>query len=105
MPEIVFPAGWYRREDYERIRLMMDDPDNFPETFDEWSKLAEGQLARFIAQGMPVEKVIIDPDGFAAFCSKAKIAMRVYSTPPRSSADKHPVMHDPIDQSPPRIGC
>jgi hypothetical protein len=73
MSEIVFPAGWYRREDYERIRLMMDDPDNFPETFDEWAKLAEGQLSQFIAQGMPVEKVIIDPDGFAAFCREAKI--------------------------------
>jgi hypothetical protein len=73
MPDLIFPAGWYRREDYDRIRLMMDDPDNFPETFDEWSDLAEGQLAQFIAQGMPVEKVIIDPDAFAAFCRIAEV--------------------------------
>jgi hypothetical protein len=73
MPNAYFPAPWYRREDYERIRGMMDDIDNFPETFDEWNDLAESQLADFVAQGMPVEKVIVDPDRFAAFCAQAKI--------------------------------
>ena len=51
----------------------MSDKGNFPETFNEWSKLAEGQLAQVIAQGMAVEKVIIDPDGFVRFCANAKI--------------------------------
>lgn len=73
MPVIRSPVSWYRREDYERIRRMMSDPDNFPETFDEWLHLAEQQFAQFSAQGFVLEKVIVDPDRFNAFCRAAKI--------------------------------
>jgi hypothetical protein len=35
VPPMYFPVSWCRREDYQRIRAMMDDVDNFPEMFDE----------------------------------------------------------------------
>jgi hypothetical protein len=64
---------WCRREDYERVRRMMRDPHNFPASFDEWLDLAEQQFAQFAAQGFLIEKVILDPDHFAAFCAATKI--------------------------------
>lgn len=72
--ERLLPVVWYRREDYDRIRLMVDDPDNFPDGFDEWLDLANRQLAHW--QGLRdvrVEKVVVDPDGFAAFCAETEI--------------------------------
>jgi hypothetical protein len=29
-------AAWFRREDYERIREIMEDSDRLPPSFDEW---------------------------------------------------------------------
>jgi hypothetical protein len=72
--ERLLPAVWFRREDYDRIRLIVDDPDNFPDSFDQWLDLANRQLAHWLrAPNVRIEKVIIDPDGFAAFCAQTEI--------------------------------
>jgi hypothetical protein len=72
--ERLLPVVWFRREDYDRIRLIVDDPDNFPDSFDEWLDLADRQFAHWLrATNVRVEKVIIDPDGFAAFCTQTEI--------------------------------
>src|SRR5262249_3778823 len=36
---------WFRRKDYKHIRSIMDDADEFPETFDEWETTAKRRLA------------------------------------------------------------
>jgi len=38
-------AAWYRREDYDRIRSIMDDGAKFPPTFDEWEETTKEQVA------------------------------------------------------------
>lgn len=68
-----FVAPWYRREDYQRVRTMVRDKGNFPDTFEEWEQIAQSQLAQCHAQGMAVEIAILDPDGFAAYCADAKV--------------------------------
>jgi hypothetical protein len=37
-------AAWFRREDYQRIRQIMDDSDKFPADFDAWEQRAKGQV-------------------------------------------------------------
>jgi hypothetical protein len=37
-------AAWFRREDYQRVRQIMDDSDKFPVDFDAWERRAKGQL-------------------------------------------------------------
>jgi len=69
----IISAPWYRREDYDAVRKMVDDPDNFPETFEEWLSLADQQFADFSAQGMTIEKVIINAQGLRAFCRNARV--------------------------------
>ena len=73
MPTIYIIAPWYRGEDYDRIRLVVDDPDHFPETFQEWLDLANEQCAQAAAQGMIAEKVIVEAHGLARFCAEAEI--------------------------------
>ena len=45
-------AAWFRREDYERIREIMEDSDRLPPSFDEWELLAKSRVpsAEFISQ-------------------------------------------------------
>jgi hypothetical protein len=52
-------AVWYRRDDYERIRSMMDDGPKLPATFDEWERMAKSQLAQTAASGLTLQKVIL----------------------------------------------
>jgi len=59
------PIFWYRRKDYKRIRSIMDDADQFPETFDEWEKTAERRLAA--EAGVSIQPVMLDPGEFLAY--------------------------------------
>jgi hypothetical protein len=61
-------AAWYRREDYDRVRSLMDDGNKLPATFEEWEKTAKSQVAAAAAQGVIIEPVILDPDKFVQFC-------------------------------------
>jgi transcriptional antiterminator RfaH len=55
---------WYRRKDYRRIPIIMDDGDKFPKTFDEWERTAKRRLASAAAAGVTIEPVILDPGEF-----------------------------------------
>lgn len=65
MPHV---APWYRREDYARVREIMDDGDRLPLTFDEWERVAEDQLATAAANGIEIKPVILEPEKFLAYC-------------------------------------
>jgi hypothetical protein len=70
MPHV---AAWYRREDYQRIRKIMDDGDKLPSDFDEWEKRAKGQVAEAKRSGIIIEPIILDPDDFVAYCKAEKL--------------------------------
>jgi hypothetical protein len=61
MPHV---APWYRREDYARVREIMDDGNRLPLTFDEWERVAEDQLATAAANGIEIKPVILEPEKF-----------------------------------------
>ena len=63
----VAAIAWYRRADYDRLRLLNPDGGGMEETFDDWHKLAKRALAEVRAQGVPVEKIVVDPDELAAW--------------------------------------
>jgi len=64
---------WWREQDYERVRAMMNADDHFPERFEEWVEIAERQSAEFIAEGVAVERVVVNLDEFIAFCRLAGV--------------------------------
>ena len=66
-------AAWFRREDYERIREIMEDSDRLPPSFDEWELLAKSRVAKAKRDGIILKPVMLDPDTFVAFCKARKI--------------------------------
>ena len=57
---------WFRKKDWPRWLSM--DP-NFQPDYDYWLKRMKGHIAAFKKQGVPIEKVVLDPDAFVAWCS------------------------------------
>ncbi len=74
LTRVRLPAGWYRPEDYDAMRAAVADPDNFPDSFEAWLAITEQHCAEFAAQGIAVEKVMIDPARFLGFCRQRGIA-------------------------------
>jgi hypothetical protein len=66
-------AAWFRREDYDRIREIMEDGERLPPSFDEWEQLAKSQVANAKRGGIIIKPVMLDPDKFIAFCRAKKM--------------------------------
>jgi len=61
---------WYRREDYPRIRDMMDDRHNLAPTYDAWLAAAENNESVGRSAGLIVTRIMIEPDAFAGWCAE-----------------------------------
>lgn len=59
---------WYRREDYPRIRAVMEDAHVLPDTWEEWFKKAKQVRDEMRRKGFIIEQVAIDPEAFAGWC-------------------------------------
>jgi hypothetical protein len=66
-------VAWFRREDYERIREIMEDSDRLPPSFDEWELLAKSRVAKAKRDGIIIKPIMVEPDTFVAFCKARKI--------------------------------
>ena len=61
--------AWYNREDYEEIKLVMDDGSVLPDDYEVWRRRVEAILRIEQARGSVVLKAMIYPDPFVAWCS------------------------------------
>jgi hypothetical protein len=66
-------AAWFRREDYDRIRKIMEDSERLPPSFDQWEQLAKSQVENAKRGGIIIKPVMLDPDKFIAFCRAKKM--------------------------------
>jgi hypothetical protein len=74
MARMPMPQPWFRNpEDYEAIRHLVTDEPQFFDTFEEWLDAAGGRLEKFIAKGIAVKKVFVDPQEFTAWCSATNV--------------------------------
>jgi hypothetical protein len=64
------PQPWFHTpEDYEAIRHLVTDESQLFDTFEEWLNAANERFEKFIAKGIAVKKVFVDPQEFTAWCS------------------------------------
>jgi hypothetical protein len=63
-------VAWYAREDYTRIREIMDDSHTLPPTYDEWEQGIELMVAREAAPNRIIHKIYIDPETFSMWCKE-----------------------------------
>jgi hypothetical protein len=61
--------AWYKREDYERLKLLFTDGDKLHATYDDWLNGAERLLNQLRRDGQAFQKVYIDPDTFPGWCA------------------------------------
>jgi hypothetical protein len=83
--------GWYRREDYDRLKAMFVDGHKLPATYDGWFKSAQGTYDKLTREGHIVVKVEIDPGRFPEWCRARGMVMDAKARAAygnESSADK-----------------
>lgn len=59
---------WYRLEDYEAARALMEDRDKLPATYAAWRINAEQSEKKFQRLGWITTRAYIDPANFVAWC-------------------------------------
>src|SRR5262249_47109317 len=70
-------AALCRREDYERLKEVMDDGATAPATFDEYERRCKASLAQSEAMlGRKITVVTLIPDEFLRFCEKHRLRGR-----------------------------
>ena len=67
-PKGFLAFAWYRREDYPRIREMMEDGHLLPTSYDKWLKGAEKGFQSMKDRGFITIKAEIEPGAFLDWC-------------------------------------
>ena len=62
-------SAWYRREDWETLRDLFPDRSALHATYDEWEADARRVERQLGAQGLAVERIIVDPAEFSGWCA------------------------------------
>ena len=81
MGGVVMTSGvaWIREQDYRWARRRMIDGYLFPPAYDSWTATAEAEIRRCMTGGHVVEKIIIVPSQFEAWCGQRGLRMHRYA--------------------------
>ncbi len=60
--------AWYNRDDYDEIRVVMDDGKVLPDDYDVWRRRVDAIMRIEQARGSVVLKAMIYPRPFLAWC-------------------------------------
>lgn len=70
---------WYKREEYDRIKAVMEDGDKLPETYDEFLAAFESGCQYFRKHGHLPMQVYINPDTFPEWCRQNNFHLNAFS--------------------------
>lgn len=65
---------WYRQEDFETLKSQFVDGKNLHKTWEDWRNACVTHVAKLERDGLIIERVIIDPIEFMAWCNDNAIA-------------------------------
>ena len=66
----VFAIVWYRPEQWQRVRDIATDSDEFENSYVEWLQLAEEKAKDLKGRGLRVEKVDLDSEKLILWCNE-----------------------------------
>lgn len=66
MPDFIDSIAWFTRENFAAHKAL--DPHGLQPTFDDWLRDAERGVKQLKLRGIVPERVVIDPNDFAAWC-------------------------------------
>src|SRR5688500_10569741 len=61
---------WYRPEQWQRVRDIAADSDEFEDSYVEWLQLAEEKAKELRGRGLRVEKVDLDSEKLILWCNE-----------------------------------
>ena len=61
---------WYRPEQWQRVRDIATDSDEFENSYIEWLQLAEEKAKELKGRGLRVEKVDLDSEKLILWCNE-----------------------------------
>jgi hypothetical protein len=61
---------WYRPEQWQRVREIAADSDEFENSYIEWLQLAEEKARELRGRGLRVEKVDLDSEKLILWCNE-----------------------------------
>jgi hypothetical protein len=61
---------WYRPEQWQRVRDIAADSDEFEDSYAEWLQLAEEKAKELKRRGLRVEKVDVDSEKLILWCNE-----------------------------------
>ena len=61
---------WYRPEQWQRVRDIAADSDEFEDSYGEWLQLAEEKAKELQGRGLRVEKVDLDSEKLIRWCNE-----------------------------------
>jgi len=67
---VVVGVCWYTETGWARVKETATDPERFEATYEEWRTMAEKSLLDLAGVGISPVKVTLDPDEFAAWCTR-----------------------------------
>jgi hypothetical protein len=70
--EVVMGVGWYKPEQWERLREVSEDGEEMAETYEEWKESAERGLGEMRKAGLNPERVEVDVEELVAWCEEQK---------------------------------
>lgn len=62
--------AWFRREDWNDLLAIFDDPQVMPATYDKWLEKAEAGFRFHKSRGAIVKKIYINPQTFPDWCRR-----------------------------------
>ena len=69
-PKVSIAVAWYFPEQWERLREVVADPQNFEETHAEWQASFDSGMLFFKDRGFDAHRVPVDVDELTAWCQK-----------------------------------
>lgn len=66
----VIAVVWYRPEQWQRVRDIAADSDEFEDSYVEWLQLAEEKAMELKGRGLRVEKVDLDSEKLILWCNE-----------------------------------
>ena len=66
----VIAIVWYRLEQWQRVRDIAADSDQFEDSYVEWLQLAEEKAKQLKGAGLRVEKVELDSESLVLWCNE-----------------------------------
>jgi hypothetical protein len=84
---------WYRAEQWQRVRDIAADSDEFEDSYIEWLLLAEEKAKKLKGRGLRVEKVDLDSEKLILWCNERGLendakARSLYAAERLSELDK-----------------